>query len=110
MELEGVVHNGVIVLDDAESLPEGTRVRVSPQSEKSKPSPAKSRTFGERYAQFKGAAAGLPPDLAEQHSHPKFDEAALDAARRKMTDHFARPDCEFAVGSPDSREQRNARR
>ena len=30
MELEGVVHNGVIVPDDAMALPEGTRVRISP--------------------------------------------------------------------------------
>jgi len=30
MELEGVVHNGVIVPDDATALPEGARVRISP--------------------------------------------------------------------------------
>ena len=29
MELEGVVHNGIIVPDDATVLPEGTRVRIS---------------------------------------------------------------------------------
>jgi hypothetical protein len=28
MELQGVVHNGVIVPDDATALPEGTRVRI----------------------------------------------------------------------------------
>ena len=63
MELEGVVHNGVIVLDDATALPEGTRVRISlaPQ-EKPKP-------FGERFAEFKGAVSGLPADLAQQHDH-----------------------------------------
>jgi len=61
MELEGVVHNGVIVPDDATVLPEGTRVRISP-------APAE-KTFGERFAQFKGAASGLPADLAEQHDH-----------------------------------------
>ncbi len=63
MELEGVVHNGVIVLDDATVLAEGTRVRVilAPQE---KPS-----TFGERFGQFKGAVPGLPEDLAEHHDH-----------------------------------------
>jgi len=63
MDLEGVVHNGVIVPDDATALPEGMRVRISltPQEE--------PRPFGERFAQFKGAAAGLPEDLAEQHEH-----------------------------------------
>ncbi|MHB1425572.1 MAG: hypothetical protein ACYC3I_20585 [Gemmataceae bacterium] len=63
MELEGVVHNGVIVLDDAMALPEGTRVRISPAT------PEQSRPFGERFAQFKGAAPCLPADLAEQHEH-----------------------------------------
>ena len=63
MALEGVVHNGVIVPDDATALPEGTRVRIIPAPlEQPKP-------FGERFAQFKGAAAGLPDDLAEQHEH-----------------------------------------
>ena len=43
MELEGVVHDGVIVPDDSTALPEGTRVRITPvQLEK-------PMTFGERY-------------------------------------------------------------
>jgi hypothetical protein len=63
MELEGVVHNGVIVPDDTTALSEGMRVRIIPAPlEKPKP-------FGERFAQFKGAAPGLPTDLAEQHDH-----------------------------------------
>jgi hypothetical protein len=63
MELEGIVHNGVIVPDDATALPEGTRVRITPAPlETPKP-------FGERFAQFKGAVPGLPADLAEQHDH-----------------------------------------
>ncbi len=63
MELEGVVHNGVIVPDDASALPEGMRVRISPAPSESPP------PFGERFAQFKGAVPDLPPDLAEQHEH-----------------------------------------
>lgn len=63
MELEGVVHNGVIVPDDATALPEGTRVRITPAPQE------KAKTFGERFAQFKGAIPGLPADLAEQHDH-----------------------------------------
>lgn len=62
MELEGVVHNGVIVPDDATALPEGTRVRIEPVLvDKSKP-------FGERYATFRGAI-DAPEDLAAQHEH-----------------------------------------
>jgi len=63
MELEGVVHNGVIVPDDATALPEGTRVRITPVSGD------KPKAFGERFAQFKGAVPGLPADLAAQHDH-----------------------------------------
>ncbi len=63
MELQGVVHNGVIVLDGATVLPEGTRVLISPATG------ADAKTFGERFAVFKGAAPGLPADLAEQHEH-----------------------------------------
>jgi hypothetical protein len=63
MEIEGVVHHGVIVPDNAASLPEGMRVRISPAPQQA------PRPFGERFAQFKGAIAGLPVDLAEQHEH-----------------------------------------
>ena len=63
MEFEGVIHNGVVVPDDVTSLPEGTRVRIiiAPLE--------KPKSFGERFAQFKGAVSGLPADLAEQHDH-----------------------------------------
>ncbi len=63
MELHGVVHNGVIVPDDASALTEGTRVRILPAA------PQQGKTFGERYSQFKGAAPDLPADLAAQHDH-----------------------------------------
>jgi len=63
MELEGVVHNGVIVPDDATALPEGTRVRILPAAGESAP------PFGQRFGRFKGAIPGLPADLAAQHEH-----------------------------------------
>jgi hypothetical protein len=63
MEIEGVVHNGVVVPDDATALEEGTRVRIIPVPVEA-PKP-----FGERFAQFKGAVPGLPADLASQHEH-----------------------------------------
>ncbi len=63
MEIEGVVHNGVIVPDDATALSEGTRVRITPIL------PETPKPFGDRFGQFKGAAAGLPTDLARQHEH-----------------------------------------
>lgn len=63
MEIEGVVQNGVIVSDDVKALPEGTRVTIRPIP------PEGPKTFGERFAQFKGAVPDLPEDLAEQHEH-----------------------------------------
>lgn len=62
MELQGIVHNGVIVPDDASSLVEGTRVRIVAADEE-------PRTFGERYAQFRGIITEGPSDLASQHEH-----------------------------------------
>ncbi len=63
MEWEGVVHNGVIVPENTTLLPEGMRVRIVPATQQ------KAKTFGERFAQFKGAVPGLPRDLAAQHDH-----------------------------------------
>jgi hypothetical protein len=64
VEIEGVVHNGVIVPDNATALPEeGTRVQITP-------APVETpKSFGERFAQFKGSVPDLPADLAEQHDH-----------------------------------------
>ena len=63
MELQGTVCNGVIVLNGAVTLPEGTLVRVSPASVE------KPKSFGERFSHFKGTVPGLPADLAKQHEH-----------------------------------------
>ena len=62
MELEGIVHNGVIVPDDSASLAEGTRVRIEPVPA------APAASFGERYSAFCGAIEA-PDDLAMQHDH-----------------------------------------
>jgi hypothetical protein len=67
MDLEGVVHNGVIVPDDGGVLAEGTRVRIIVAPE-AKPE-GKPKSFGERFAHFKGAVPDLPADLAEQYDH-----------------------------------------
>ena len=63
MEIQGVVHNGVVVPDDATALSEGIRVRITPIAHE------EPKSFGERFAQFKGAVPDLPVDLAEQHDH-----------------------------------------
>ncbi|MEK6286000.1 MAG: hypothetical protein AABO57_09695 [Acidobacteriota bacterium] len=61
-EYEGKVVNGVVVLENGDSLPEGTRVRVltvEPTGE----------TLGQRLLKFAGTAKGLPSDMAENHDH-----------------------------------------
>jgi hypothetical protein len=63
MELEGVVHNGVIVPDDAQALTEGSRVRIEPVKA------AKRPTFGELFGDLEIDCADLPTDLAAQHDH-----------------------------------------
>jgi hypothetical protein len=61
--VNGVVRNGVVVPDDPTAFLEGSRVRILPSEN------VPGKTFGERFARFKGAASGLPEDLASQHDH-----------------------------------------
>jgi hypothetical protein len=63
MELEGVVHNGVIVPDDAQALSEGTRVRIEPVKV------GKQTTFGQLFGDLAADCADLPTDLSAQHDH-----------------------------------------
>jgi hypothetical protein len=46
MTIQGRVHNGVVVLDGAFSLPEGAEVTVSYRGPKERLSPAKKRAAG----------------------------------------------------------------
>ena len=64
MEYTGTVVDGVVVIEDARSLPEGTRVRIIPLTR-----PAAAAMLGERLLQFAGSAPGLPEDMAENHDH-----------------------------------------
>jgi hypothetical protein len=63
-EYEGRVVNGVVVLDNGDSLPEGTRVRVLTVEPGSN-----GETLGQRLLKFAGTAKGLPSDMAENHDH-----------------------------------------
>jgi len=63
MQLEGVVHNGVIVPDDAAALPEGMRVRIEPVKV------GKQTTFGQLFGDLAVDCPDLPTDLAAQHDH-----------------------------------------
>jgi len=63
MELNGTIHNGIIVLDDGASLPEGTRVKVEEQSPPNLPS------HFDLFREIIGGAADLPRDMALNHDH-----------------------------------------
>lgn len=73
MRLEGVVHDGVIVPDDAAALPdEGTRVVVTVEPTPALPAGETTErlmTFAEAFAEFRGAIRDAPADLAAQHDH-----------------------------------------
>jgi hypothetical protein len=63
-------------------------------------------------AQQKAEALATSVDqvIRDYVRHWATEENAIDEARRLMTARFAHPDWEFAVGTPDDRELRNARR
>ncbi|HEV3255493.1 MAG TPA: hypothetical protein VG013_01310 [Gemmataceae bacterium] len=64
MPYSGIVQNGVIVLQNGDSLPEGTRVHVDVLG-----SEPNAETLGQRLLKFAGTAHGLPRDMAEHHDH-----------------------------------------
>ncbi len=63
MELGGVVHNGVIVPDNAQALAERTRVCIEAVKVDEQP------TFGQLFGDLVIASSDLPTDLAAQHEH-----------------------------------------
>lgn len=63
MELQGVVHNGIIVPDDSLALEEGTRVRFEPVNI------SNQKTFGQLFGDLVTDCPDLPTDLAAQHDH-----------------------------------------
>ena len=63
MPYRGHVENGVVVLDEAQPLPEGTEVNVEPVE------PSRPRTLAERFSKVIGTAVDLPSDMAKNHDH-----------------------------------------
>jgi hypothetical protein len=64
MSLEGIVKNGVVILDNGHQLPEGTRVEVIVRN-----GATSQPTLAERLLKHAGTVPDLPPDLADQHDH-----------------------------------------
>jgi hypothetical protein len=64
MLLEGIIRNGIIVLDRPQTFPEATRVRISVE-----PTEEDCRSLRGLLLKHAGTATGLPSDLAKQHDH-----------------------------------------
>lgn len=62
---------GVVVLDDAATLPDGVEVRIElPNGGGVEPSlDENGETLGQKLLKHAGKAVGLPPDLAVNHDH-----------------------------------------
>jgi hypothetical protein len=65
----GHYQNGVIVLDNGATIPEGARVRVELVAPLTENEQRQQPSLFERYKSFIGKAEGLPADLAAQHDH-----------------------------------------
>jgi hypothetical protein len=69
MTYRGRIEHGVVVLDPAHALPEGTEVEVLPISPTNRP-------IGQPLEKLAGKAQDLPPDLAERHDHYRREPRA----------------------------------
>jgi hypothetical protein len=70
MTYHGHVENGVVVLDAAAALPDGTQVAIAVlQDDTNAQADAPIPTLYERLKPLIGKAKGLPPDLALNHDH-----------------------------------------
>lgn len=71
MTYRGRMRNGVVVLDDPASIPDGAPVSVRPLKAR-RPAGAlakRRRTVYERYKRFIGLAKGMPADFSINHDH-----------------------------------------
>ncbi len=69
MRLEGTVHDGVIVLNEPERLPEGAVVEFEVKAITAATRSGRKPTLAERLLKHAGTVPDLPSDLAEQHDH-----------------------------------------
>jgi hypothetical protein len=64
MSFQGTVQNGVVVFDNHQQLPEGTRVEVIVREE-----PPRKPSLRERLVKLAGTLDDLPADMARNHDH-----------------------------------------
>jgi hypothetical protein len=64
MSFEGHVQNGVVVLDNGQQLPDGTRVEVVVRE-----MPGAKPALRDRLLKLAGTVDDLPADMARNHDH-----------------------------------------
>ena len=70
MTYRGHIKNGIVVLDEWASLPEGSRVEVVlPKAKSKRKSKKRIPSLYERLKPVIGIAKGLPPDASINHDH-----------------------------------------
>lgn len=71
MTILGHIQNGMIVLDEATTLPDGMKVRVAimPVGSDAPATTDPPKTLYERYQSIIGVIDDMPEDFAEQHDH-----------------------------------------
>ncbi len=65
----GQVKNGVVILEDQASLPDGTKVKIEPVEAAESAAQEEMPTLYERFKDVIGIVDGLPPDFAQNHDH-----------------------------------------
>lgn len=68
MVYRGVVKNGVVVIEEGATLPEGTEVRIEPFA-RGETVPSEGPTLIEQFGNVIGTVPDLPSDMAENHDH-----------------------------------------
>jgi hypothetical protein len=69
MTYRGHIKNGVVVLDEGSSLPEGTEVLVHRVGEAEVSTQDTGETLGQRLLKLAGRAKGLPSEASINHDH-----------------------------------------
>jgi hypothetical protein len=70
MSYRGHVREGVIVLEEGATLPDGVKVRIDlDEGPEDDSTCEETPTLYDRLAPIIGKAKGLPPDLARNHDH-----------------------------------------
>ena len=64
MQLEGIVQNGVVVLPEGQTLPEGARVKIVVDANEEAQKP-----IGKSLLELAGLVKEWPSDMSKNHAH-----------------------------------------